>query len=86
MTDNAEVFRGLNERIATFERSRLEIVCECAVENCTEPVLITPVEFHEVRRHRGWYVVRPGHERHERVIEEQPSFLVVETLTSGRGE
>jgi hypothetical protein len=82
MLDNAEVFRALNERIATLERARLEIVCECAEEGCTERVVITPVEFHEVRRHRGWYVVRPGHQRHERVIESQPSFLVVEKIAA----
>jgi hypothetical protein len=76
--DNAQVFRTLNERIAALEQSRLEIVCECGEEACTEPVVITPVEFCEVRRHRGWYVVRPGHERDERVIEKQPAFLVVE--------
>jgi len=82
VVDNTQVFRTLNERIAALERSRLEIVCECAEEACTEPVVITPVEFHEVRRHRGWYVVRPGHERHERVIEKQPAFLVVEKLAA----
>ena len=82
MVDNTQVFRTLNERIAALERSRLEIVCECAEEACTERVVITPVEFYEVRRHRGWYVVRPGHERHERVIEKQPTFLVVEKLAA----
>ena len=82
MIDNAQVFRTLNERIAAQERTRLEIVCECAEEACTERVVITPVEFHEVRRHRGWYVVYPGHERQERVIEAQPAFLVVEKLAA----
>jgi len=82
VVDNTQVFRTLNERIAALERSRLEIVCECAEEACTERVVITPVEFYEVRRHRGWYVVRPGHERHERVIEKQPTFLVVEKLAA----
>jgi hypothetical protein len=82
MVDNAQVFRNLNERIAAQERARLEIVCECAEEACTERVVITPVEFYEVRRHRGWYVVRPGHQRHERVVEAQPMFLVVEKLAA----
>jgi len=82
VVDNTQVFRSLNERIAARELRRLEIVCECAEERCTELVPITPVEFHEVRRHRGWYVVRPGHERHERVIEAQPAFLVVEKLAA----
>lgn len=82
MIDNAQVFRSLNERIAAQELRRLEIVCECAEEKCTELVLITPVEFHEVRRHSGWYVVRPGHQRQERVIEAQTTFLVVEKLAA----
>jgi hypothetical protein len=78
VVDNMEIFRTLNERIAARERGRLELVCECPAETCTEPVVITPVEFYEVRRHRGWYVVRPGHQRHERVVEQQAAFLVVE--------
>ena len=82
MIDNAQVFRTLNERIAAQESARLELVCECSEEACTERVVITPVEFHEVCRHHGWYVVHPGHEQHERVIEAQPSFLVVERLAA----
>jgi hypothetical protein len=80
--DIPQVFRTLNERIASRERTRLEIVCECAQEACTERLVITPVEFHEVRRHRGWYVVHPGHERDAHVIEAQPSFVVVEKLAA----
>jgi hypothetical protein len=82
---NAQVFRSLNERIAAQELRRLEIVCECSEEACTELVPITPVEFYEVRRHDGWYVVRPGHqreERQERVIEAQLAFLVAEKLAA----
>ena len=82
MVDNTQVFRTLNERIAAQECARLEIVCECAEEACTERVVITQVEFYEVRRHRGWYVVYPGHEHHERVIDKQPSFLVVTALAA----
>jgi hypothetical protein len=78
MLDNPQVFRTLNERIAARERARLEIVCECAEEACTERVVITPVEFYEVRRHHGWYVVHPGHEWQGRVIERQSGFFVVE--------
>jgi hypothetical protein len=42
--------------------------------------VITPVEFYEVRRHGGWYVVRPGHEvpQVDRVVVEQSAFVVVE--------
>jgi hypothetical protein len=76
--DNALVFRSLNERIAAQERARLEIVCECAEEACTERLVITPVEFYEVRRHRGWFVVHPGHERDACVVEAQSAFVVVE--------
>jgi len=82
VVDNAQVFRSLNERIAERELRRLEIVCECVEEACTELVPITPVEFYEVRRHNGWYVVRPGHQRLERVIVAQPAFLVVEKVAA----
>ena len=80
MKGNPEVFRSLNERIAAQETTKLEIVCECTAEACTERVVITHVEFHEVRRHRGWYIMRPGHALPggDRVVEEQPAFVVVE--------
>jgi hypothetical protein len=81
--ENPDVFRSLNERIAAREVRRLELICECAAETCMEPVLITPVEFREVQRHRGWYVVRPGHAQSEadRVIAAEPAFVVVEKET-----
>jgi hypothetical protein len=82
VVDNAAVFRTLNERIAAQGRAGLEIVCECPEEACTERVVITPVEFYEVRRHRGWYVVHPGHQRQERVIDVQLTFLVIEKLAA----
>jgi hypothetical protein len=80
MGRNEEVFRSLNERIVAREGRRLEIVCECGVEACTERVVITYVEFYEVRRHPGWYVVSPGHLRLEidHVIVEETAFVVVE--------
>jgi hypothetical protein len=62
VTRNAETFRSLNERIAAEAGVGLEIVCECETEACTERVVITPVEFEEVRRRRGCFIVRPGHE------------------------
>ena len=79
--ENPEVFRSLNLRIAALEERRLVIVCECANETCTERVVITPVEFHEVRRHFGWYVLRPGHElpHVDRVVVDQSAFVVVES-------
>ena len=78
---NQEVFRSLNERIAAVAPARLELVCECSAEECTEPLRITPVEFSEVRRHDGWYIVRPGHEvvDDDQVVERQPAFWVVTT-------
>jgi hypothetical protein len=81
--DNPDVFRSLNERIAETAPARLELVCECDAEQCTERLVITPVEFHEVRRHNGWYVVRPGHEHDGHVVERAQSFVVVTTAASG---
>ena len=79
--ENPEVFRSLNLRIAAVEERRLVIVCECADEACTERVVISPVEFHEVQRHCRWYVVRPGHElpQIDRVVVKQSAFVVVES-------
>ena len=85
MRDNPTVFRSLNERIAAQEPPTLELVCECAAESCTERLTITHVEFSEVRRHRGWFVIRPGHDLDgaDRVVERQPAFWVVTTADGG---
>ena len=85
MPDNAETFRSLNERIFARAPRGLELVCECTSERCTERVVITSVEFSEVRRHDGWYVVRPGHELAgaDDVVERQPAFWVVTTAAGG---
>ena len=93
MLDNPQVFRSLNRRIAAESGPRLEIVCECESEACTERIVITHVEWSEVLRHDGWFVVRPGHQAAapERVVERQPGFVVVEvpavatSAPSGRG-
>jgi hypothetical protein len=80
LLENPDVFRSLNERIAEQELRRLELICECDAETCMERVVITPVEFREVQRHRGWYVVRPGHalDEADRVVAEEPAFVVIE--------
>ena len=85
MRDNTTIFRSLNERIAAQEPPRLELVCECAAEGCTERLSITQVEFSEVRRHRGWFVIRPGHELEgaDHVVERQSAFWVVTTAAGG---
>ena len=84
MADNKRIFRSLNERIAALDTRRLELVCECDWESCTEPLAITPVEFSEVRRHDGWFVVRPGHAVEDaEVLDRQPGFWLVTTSASG---
>ena len=87
MLENPHVFRSLNQRIAAEAGPGLELVCECENEACTERIVITHVEWSEVLRHDGWFVVRPGHQAAapERVVERQPGFVVVEVPGSTSG-
>src|SRR4051795_9091504 len=64
---NESLFREVNERIAelnqTFQvEGRSEFLCECAQEECREPVSISLEEYEEVRRSPIRFFLLPGHE------------------------
>jgi hypothetical protein len=88
---NEVLFREVNERIEEISREltdreqpleRLELVCECGREDCTEMLEATLAEYESVRANPRHFLVLPGHEHIEtvRVIERTSRFLVVEKL------
>ena len=81
------LFREVNDRIRTlaplFENGSLELICECELAACREPLLIQPDEYDAVRAFSNRFLVRPGHERAgERIVTIDERFVVVEK--SGR--
>ena len=80
------LFREVNERIvelvlgASGSDERLEIVCECASEDCTEPIAISAEEYDAVRGISTRFVVRPGHvvPEAERVVASPHGYTVVD--------
>jgi hypothetical protein len=80
LADNEHIFRSLNERIAAVSGERLEIVCECSAEGCTERIMVGRDEYTAVREHPRRFLVCPGHEipAIEIVVDANDRFLVVE--------
>ena len=66
-----------------LESERLPFICECGDETCTQTVMLTLDEYHDVRRHSSRYVIVPGHElgSSEEVVEEETDYSVVEKHT-----
>src|SRR3954451_13157664 len=82
------LFREVNERIEALneEFSRIlpigEWICECADEECFEPVALTVAEYEAIRAHPARFPVLPGHEQPEveSVVETNDRYLVVEKV------
>jgi hypothetical protein len=85
--ENEARFRGVNERLerraavaAIAPPDGFEIVCECAVEECTERIEISFAEYERVRDNPRAFVVVPGHADPdcERVLSSRDGYEVVE--------
>ena len=88
---NEALFREVNERIETIGRElsdgdlplkRLQLVCECGREDCTEVLEATVAEYESVRADARRFLVLPGHEHTDtaRVVERTSHYFVVEKL------
>jgi hypothetical protein len=83
---NEAVFREVNERIEGMHEAssagaeeRIDFLCECGNEECTETVAMTLAEYEEVRSDATHFVVLPGHEQPEieHVTDANSRFRVV---------
>jgi len=88
---NEEIFRGINERIDDGAEQHgvetpLPFHCECERASCLDTIEISPAEYERVVRARYRFVVIKGHEDAaiERVVERQPTYLVVEKMGDAR--
>ena len=83
--ENEKLFREVNERVrqvqAGFESPPDPVwVCECGDETCFDKITVPLKEYHGVRAHSDWFLIKPGHEKPdvEQVIEERPGYMIVE--------
>jgi hypothetical protein len=82
---NESIFREVNERIEEVGASeaapdeRVEFLCECGNEDCTETIAMTLREYERVRSDAAQFVVVPGHEALdlEHPVEESERFRIV---------
>jgi hypothetical protein len=87
--NNENLFREVNARIeevgeqfGVHETGDFRIVCECGLDDCTEPIDLTLGEYTAVRENPIRFLLVPGHELPdvERVVEEREGYNVVEKL------
>ena len=83
--DARAVFRAGNEHIAAIARRApgmpASFICECDDEGCLEPVPLTAEEYDTVRASEGRYVVMPGHEHGDTLVEQSERYALVEPQT-----
>jgi hypothetical protein len=84
---NESLFRSLNERLEERALHRgpdetFEMVCECALEECTLRIPVLIAEYEAVRSEPTKFIVAVGHadESVERVVDSSDGFEVVEKL------
>jgi hypothetical protein len=84
--DNEAIFRVVNEEIeklgVAHRQDRIEIVCECAVLGCSEPIRISMAAYQEARGDPRNFIVAPGHTDPsiEIVIAETDDYMVVQKI------
>ena len=83
--ENERLFREVNERVEEVQVELMsgsdpEWVCECGDETCFEKLTVPLREYHQIREHDNWFLVKPGHEKTdvERVVETRHGYTVVE--------
>lgn len=88
---NEEIFRGINERIEQGAEQHgvetpLPFHCECARASCLDTLELSPSVYERVVQERYRFLLIPGHEEVtiERVVERQPSYVVVEKIGEAR--
>jgi hypothetical protein len=87
MARNEALFREVNERIEDVQagfsaEERVDFLCECGSDDCTQPISLTLAEYEQIRQNPEHFVVVPGHDvvDVERVVEQTDHYAVVEKL------
>jgi hypothetical protein len=89
---NQALYREVNEKIASLNEAFGEAleagstwVCECADQECSEPIEMPLGEYERLRAHPNRFAVLRGHvyPQVELVVEEHDGYVVVEKLGAG---
>ena len=90
---NQSLFRAVNEQIeATNEKfhvslgDRIDLVCECAADDCMERITVTLEQYEQLRRVPTHFMVKPGHvyPEFERVVEKDRRVQCRREVRRGR--
>jgi hypothetical protein len=91
MARNEARVRQLNERVQAaveeFDSTAepLDVMCECASDDCVEMLALSPEQYHRVRSNSAWFAVAPDHlaQEGERQVEDNGTWWLVEKLGVG---
>ncbi len=80
---NEITFREANAKIDAKRQElgiedRTPYLCECEDESCTRLIRLTVDEYDRARTTRRRFVVIPGHEHRDAVVEEHDEYQIVE--------
>jgi hypothetical protein len=84
---NEAMYRSVNREIEQASREssqgshdRIQVLCECGEEACSETLELTFAEYDDAHRQRDRFVVVPGHENEqiEHVVTRTDQYLVVD--------
>jgi hypothetical protein len=84
---NEAMFRSVNreieqasEQLGEGRQDRIEVICECGQDGCSETFELTLAEYDDAHAQRDRFVITPGHEdaQIERVVARTERYLVVD--------
>jgi hypothetical protein len=84
---NEAMYRAVNreieqasEQLGEGPSDRIEVLCECGEESCSDTLDLTVAEYDEAHSQRDRFVVARGHENEqiERVVTRAERYLVVD--------
>jgi hypothetical protein len=88
--ENEALFREVNERLEERKRDDLawqapsEWICECAEETCTERIVMSALEYEQLRSEPTHFAVIPNEEHVspnvERIVKKRDHYWVVEKI------
>ena len=87
LSRNEAMFRSVNQEIERASREfgqgpndRIEVICECGEEGCSETLELTFAEYEEAHKQPDRFVLVPGHEDEqiEHVVTRADQYLVVD--------
>jgi hypothetical protein len=83
---NEAMYRSVNreieqtsEQLGEGPQARIDALCECGKESCSETIELTIAEYDEAHGQSDRFVVKPGHEDEqiERVVTRTEHYLIV---------